>query len=318
MAALLAVFVFGASHLMASDPVTNTTVTPDWLKVDVEPRKVDSGISHEFNATYSYVGDSKLKYASQNMGNISNSSRAAASYIASIPIVEDWHFRVGAEYERYDFGLPSSSWLPNRLESADVVLGVDANLSEKWLMRAEIHPGIYGDFQQITMDNVNIPAIIGFTYLVDSKLQWFFGLGIDPRFGVAIKDIWSSPVFPGIGVRWQFADDWTLMAVLPKPELEYKVNEQLEAFAGGEILGGNYRMGSHFGDHVGRSDLNNEDLSYREIRAGLGLRYKFNPAFTVEANGGIVLEREFRYSGRDLTLETEPAPYAAVQLKANF
>ena len=311
----MVVFMFLTWDARSADPIA---AKPDWMKTSVKPRKENPGVSSAFEANSSYVGGSMLKQGSAKKGDLDSELQNSASYVASIPVGQGWHLRAGVAYARYDFGLPATSWLPDNFQSANAIIGADVNLSEKWLMRFELHPGVYSDFKRTSIDDVNMPAIVGFSYLVNSKLQWFFGLGIDPRFGTAIRSLQDSPVFPGFGVRWQFADDWTLMARLPKPEIQYKVNEQLEAFVGAELMGGNYRMNDHFGDQVGRQDLNNEMLNYREIRAGLGLRYKFHPAFTAELNGGYVVDREFRYGGRDLTLHTDPAPYTALQLKANF
>ena len=315
MAGFLMVSALLTWNALSADPIS---AQPEWMKTSVKPRKAEPGISSEFEADSSYVGNSMLKQGSAKKGDMDGELQNSVNYVASIPAGDGWRLRVGAAYERYDFGLPAASFLPDHFQSTNAVIGADVNLSDKWLMRLELHPGVYSDFRNVRVDDLNIPAIVGFSYLVNSRLQWFLGLGIDPRFGVSMRNFMDSPVFPGVGVRWQFADDWTLMALLPKPEIQYKINEQWEAFAGAELMGGNYRMNDHFGDQVGRQDLNNEMLSYREIRTGLGLRYKFHPAFTAELNGGYVVDREFRFGGRDLTLHTDPAPYGALQLKANF
>ena len=298
-------------------PVNGANSEPDWLQVDVVQQKPASQVSHEVIFSYSYVGGSDIHRGSTSYGDLSESHTELA-YVAGIPVGDAWHVRMGLMYGRYDFGSLKGSVLPNTLGSAALILGADVNLSEKWILRLEVRPGVYSDFRNVTIDQCNVPVIIGATYLVNADLQWFFGLQFDPHFGTGIYHWDDSPVMPGIGARWRFADQWTLMAVLPDPELQYDATDALQLFVGARMRGGNYRMNNDFGADSGHGELGNANLSYREIRLGLGARYNLSPGMRLELEGGSAVTRQFYYSGPDMQFHTDPAGYVQVQFRGQF
>jgi len=285
--------------------------------MDVVEKKPVSEVSHEVNFSESYVGGSDIHRGNTSFGNLSENS-LNLTYVASIPVQDNWQLRLGLMYDRYDFGSLNQSVVPNTLGSAALILGADINLSEKWIMRVEVRPGVYSDFKNVTIDQCNVPLIVGATYLVNADLQWFFGLQFDPHFGTGIYHWDDAPVMPGLGARWHFADQWTLMAVLPDPELQYDVLDNVQLFVGARMRGGNYRMDNDFGKAYGRSDLSNANLSYREIRVALGARYTFMPGMTLQVEGGSAVTRQFYYSGPDIQLHTDPAGYGQISLRAQF
>jgi opacity protein-like surface antigen len=297
---------------------SNSSSEPDWMQVDTAVQKKESSdITHEIDWSYSYVGGSDIHRGDTSYGNLSE-NHMDFSYVASIPVQENWQLRVGLMYDRYDFGSLKGSVLPNTLGAAALILGADINLSDQWIMRVEIRPGVYSDFKNVTIDQCNLPLIVGATYLVNADLQWFFGLQFDPHFGTGIYHWDDSPVMPGVGARWHFADQWTLMAMLPDPELQYDIQKNLQLYVGARMRGGNYRMSNDFGKDSGHSDLGNANLSYREIRVGLGARYTITPGIMLEVEGGSAVTRQFYYSGPDMQFHTDPAGYGQIQLKAEF
>jgi hypothetical protein len=318
---LLAGILLGARLAVAQpqNPVANTgsSSEPDWMKMDVVGKKPVSNISHEVSFSESFVGGSDIHRGDTSYGNLSE-NHLDFSYVASIPMQKNWQLRLGLAYDRYDFGSLSGNVLPNTLGSAALILGADINLSEKWIMRVEIRPGVYSDFKNVTIDQCNVPVIVGATYLVNADLQWFFGLQFNPHFGTGIYHWDDSPVMPGAGARWHFADQWTLMAMLPDPELQYDVLDNLQVYVGARMRGGNYRMSGDFGKGSGRGDLGNSNLSYIEVRTGLGFRYTLMPGMILEVEGGSAVTRQFYYSGPDVQFHTDPASYAQVQFKAQF
>lgn len=276
--------------------------------------------SHQFDAVLRYGTGSRLEQGNRKFGDL-ESFAGRIDYTVARPVSDAVILRAGLSWDRQSFGLPAGVPLPNTLQSAMFRLGADVELSDQWLMRVEIQPGIYSDFQDLSSRDLNMPAILGFTYLVDADLQWFFGLGIDPRFGARISNFYDSPVFPGVGVRWRFAEDWTLFFVLPTPRIEYQINENLTAYLGAGVQGGTYRLADDFGTQVGRTDLNSEVVNYREVRVGPGLRWKLSETYSVEVEGGYIVERRFEFPDaqpKRLVIESEGAGYGSVGLSARF
>jgi hypothetical protein len=294
------------SDLQAADPATQS---PDWMKIETDPAQKPATVSHEVNTDYSFVAGAQVRQGDRNLGNTEEQS-SSFNYTASIPVAKGWQLRTGVAWDRFSFGNSPGAPIPDTLQSVALTLGADVELSEKWIMRFEVMPGISSDFVDIDANDLSLNAIVGFSYIVDSKLQWVMGLMI----GYSNE----YPVLPGAGVRWQFADDWTLNFILPRPRLEYKVTDQLQAFVGAEIKSGTYRVGSDFGSSVGNEKLNNAVVSYMEVRTGAGLIYRFHPAFALEAEGGWMVDRSFDYYRADTRVSGEGAPYGQIGLKANF
>jgi len=176
------------------------------VEVGTKKGMESSSVSCEATADYGYVGGSKTRAGNTDLGRVSMQNSSAKA-VVSQHLSEGCILRTGAGWDRYSFGLPDAMPLPTTLQSASAILGADFELSDQWLMRVEMQPGVYSDFEDIEFDDVNAPCIVGCSYLVDKNLQWFFGLSVDARR--------RYPVLPGGGVRWKFANQWTLMFLLP-------------------------------------------------------------------------------------------------------
>jgi hypothetical protein len=279
---------------------------PDFLvKVD----QVLEAAGHEVEASVSYVGAANLK----RLNDLGDASEIHNSiyYAATIPVHKAVSMRAGVAWDRFSFGLPSGpAFIPNTLQSVALVIGADVALSEKWLMRAEVQPGIYSDFQDITFDDVNAVFILGASYIVNPDLQWFMGISVDPRRRL--------PVLPGAGVRWKFHRQWTLMAILPKPRLEYSPADQWTFFVGAEAKGGTFTVAEDFGTKNGVPSLNNDPVEYAELRTGAGVSYRFSPALMAEIEGGYVPYRKWDYRRSGEFINGEGAPYVQFSLTGRF
>ena len=219
--------------------------------------------------------------------------------------------RLGAEYEIYDFDIPEFTQLPNKLQSAALIVGLDTKLSDSLLIRLEAKPGYYFT-DDVDGRDFNVPFILGGTYLYSSTLQFVFGIGVD------LESQWS--VLPGGGVRWKFAPQWVLNATLPTPRLEYEVSNNFMLYLGGDLRGKNFRVDDGFiGDASEPGNLNGAVLSYMEIRAGGGLQWRLGEACKVLVEGGYVPYRQFDYHRADIRYKSEGgAPYGALSLNLSF
>ena len=177
-------------------------------------------------------------------------------------------------------------------------------------MRAELQPGMYGDLSRLDGRCFDAPLLLGFVYLIDADLQWFFGLRVD------LKS--HYPVFPAAGVRWKFADLWTLNLMLPAPRLEYDVNSKLQTYFGAGIVAGTYVVGEHYGDDRGLPQLNHATLDYTELRLGPGLSWKARPNLTLEAEVGYVVHRSWDFFDQDINPTSNPVPYLQLAIHAHF
>src|SRR2546423_1295244 len=208
----------------------------------------------EYVAEETYVGEADVERGKHAVRDF-DESNTTLRYIAT-PRISVGILRVGGEWERFSFGMPEQSLLPNTLQSADLVLGLDTRFSDSILVRFEAHPGFYGT-NRVTWDQVNVPFIAGGTYIYNANFQFIVGVSVD----VEAK----YPVIPAAGFRWKVARDWVLNAVLPEPRLEYEASRNVTMYLGANIKQTNFRVDEHFGDVQNKPELNNAVLSYSEV-----------------------------------------------------
>lgn len=311
--ALVALIPTGLHATDAKDSIAPTVAAPS-----------DISISQEFTLENSYTGKSTMKQGSAKIGGVENIN-SHFNYVAAPEIKDGVILRFGLDGDRNSFGLPPDASLPNTLQSANAIIGVDMAVSDKIILRGELHPGIYSDFVQITGSDFDMPVQIGGTYLWSKDFQIIFGVQID------LKS--SYPIIGVPGFRWQFADKWVLSAIPPKPQLQYQLNNSLTLYTGAEILDGTYHVNSNFGTNHGHitpaaNNLNGQIVDFTEIRIGAGFTWKFTPNMSLDVSGGYMPYREFDFHADHIGFDHndtifhnnigDGAPYAEVGLSGSF
>ena len=193
-------------------------------------------ISEELDAQYTYVGGAATRGAGPHVGSVSEHS-ADVKYVFSPQVTKDVLLRFGCEWQRFSFDVPGDAPIPDTLQQVSAVIGLDYQLGDQWLVRAELEPGMYGDFENSTFRDFNAPLVLGAAYLADADLQWFFGLRVDLRS--------NYPVLPAPGVRWKFADEWTLN-LDSQTRAGIRCERPPSSLHGGERRVGNLRGGRQF------------------------------------------------------------------------
>jgi hypothetical protein len=218
--------------------------------------------------------------------------------------------RLGAEWERFSFGFPDRAPLPDTLQAVSLVLGLDTQLSDSILLRFQAQPGFYGT-DHFESQDVNIPFVIGGTYIYSPDLQFVLGIGVD----IDRK----YPVLPGGGIRWKIARQWVLDAVLPSPRLEFLFNKDLTFYAGGTLREINFRVDDRFGTTRGIPRLNQAVLTYSEVRVGAGADWKISSVITLSAEAGYQPYRDFDFYRTDVRYHQDGgAPYGTVSVHGEF
>ena len=265
--------------------------------------------SHDIDAKWGYVGGAHIHEHGIAAGSIDEQNNSIR-YTLTSQVSPRTLLRFGSEWDRFSFGVLNSSAVPNTLQQISAIVGMDWQFSDRWLFRGEIHPGVYSDFQNVGWNDVDAPALLSAAYLANADLQWFFGLRIDPRS--------RYPVIPAVGVRWKFADEWTLKAILPEPRLEYEFNDRFSAYIGGSFHAGTFRMSETFGDIRGRPPLNRAMLDYFEVRVGPGFSWRIRPEIEVGASAGCMIYRRFDFSAQHVAVSSDPAPYVQIACQFRF
>ncbi|HEX7517331.1 MAG TPA: DUF6268 family outer membrane beta-barrel protein [Chthoniobacterales bacterium] len=294
-----------AVRSFAVEVETNSTPSKDVALVESE-----SSFSFEFHAEETYVGQGDVQRGSLSVRDFDESDTKV--HFILTPRVKIGILRLGVQAERYSFGYSHSAAIPDVLESTNLVLGLDTEFSDSFLIRLEAQPGFYGtDFDDFGQDTFNVPVVLGGTYIFNSGFQIIFGVGVD-----AFR---KYPVLPGGGIRWKFAPQWTLNAVVPTPRLEYEVSSSFMLYGGADIRATSYRVDEQFGTVRGNTALNHAALTYEEVRAGGGFEWKLTSAIKLSAEGGFIPFRNFDFYRTNVRYHQDGgAPYGMLALHAAF
>ncbi|MBA2271973.1 MAG: hypothetical protein H0W20_15460 [Chthoniobacterales bacterium] len=270
---------------------------------DIDP------LGFEFDVQGTYVGEGDVERGSRRIDDFDEFQGLARFLI--LPRTPVGILRLGAEYEIYDFDIAEGLQVPDRLQSIAAIIGLDTKLSDSFLIRFEAKPGFYSA-DDIEGRDFNAPFILGGTYLYSSTLQFVFGVGVDYE--------GEFPVIPGGGIRWKFAPQWVLNAVVPTPRLEYEMSRNLTLYVGADLKSKNFRVDDDFvGDAREPANLNNAMLRYTEIRTGIGAIMKLGETCKIALEGGYLPYREFDYYRADIRYKADGgAPYGSISLSTKF
>jgi hypothetical protein len=278
---------------------------PANLELQPSPTPADENSHNLFNYETTYTFDSDFEEPKLGHGN---SIYNDFSYDHRFRITGNWYFRVGIEYERYDFG-GSDSGLPDHLQALYGHMALEYTVKDTAAIGIEVDPGIY--FQEhISSNAIDIPGKAYVTFpLKKDKIFATVGFG----WGMFMH----PNVAPGGGITWLINDKLRLQAVFPKPAVVYQPNDDWEFRAIGELAFLSART-----DQVHTTEqklqLDNALVQYSEYRAGLQVAYSgFKPFKIIAAAGGVV-RRNFDFIRDDQSKRTDPAPFIRIAAEAKF
>ncbi len=267
-------------------------------------------VSNQFDAEFSLSSGLRTDLGGSRAGDVSGQAGLVRD-VVSARFGEGPLLRFGFEWQRFSFGLPERAPLPNTLQSLAAVVGFDLQLFNSWLVRIEAAPGFYSGSGELSGDSFNIPFVIGGSYIASADLQWIIGVSVDVNRAI--------PVFPGLGVRWKFADQWVLNAVMPAPRLEYSWSKELTLYGGADLNGSSFRVSQDFGDANGNPRLNRAVVDLIEIRAGVGASWKISSRLQADFEAGCVAYRDFDFHRAEQNYQSKSAAaYGQFVIGAKF
>jgi len=304
---LAAIYGLLASSLVAISSIADEKSTQEISAENTSATSTFS-FSGEFVVEETYVGNGDVQRGNHVLRDFDESDTLLRFVLT--PRIKLGVLRLGAEWERFSFGFSDRAPLPETLQALSLIIGLDTQLSDSILLRFQAQPGFYGT-DHFESQDVNIPFVIGGTYIYSPDLQLVLGIGVDIER--------KYPVLPGGGVRWKIARQWLLNAVLPTPRLEFQLNRDLTFYAGGTVKETNFRVGDNFGSTRGIPRLNQAVLTYGEIRTGAGADWKVSPVITLSAEAGYQPYRDFDFYRANVRYHQEGgAPYGTISVHGEF
>jgi len=289
-------FAFGAASAAAGP--ANVILQPSPAPADENSHDIFS-----YETTYTFSSDfkeSKLGHGDSLYNDF--------SYDHRFLITGKWYFRVGVEYDRYDFG-GTDNGLPDHLQTASAHLALEYVVKDFAGISIELDPGVY--FQDnVTWDAFDIPAKAYVTFpLKKDKIFAVIALG-----GSIYQD---PPVAPGGGIIWIFSDKLRLQGVFPRPALIYQPNDDWEFRITGELNYTSFRTDDVLTTER-KLQLHNAVVQYSEDRAGVQIAYSGLKPFKLIAGAGVTVERDFDFFRANQSKRTDPAPYIRIAAEAKF
>ena len=267
-------------------------------------------LSAEFSADLTYIGDGDVERGAKHVNNFDEIDSDIR--VVLTPRIKLGVLRFGAEWERFSFGLPDNAPLPNTLQSFSTIIGLDTQLSDSILIRAETQPGLYNSgLGHLFWDDFNMPFVIGGTYIFSPNVQLILGVSVDVER--------KYPVIPAAGLRWKIGPQWLLDAVMPTPRLQYELNRNVSLYAGATVTEATFRTDDAFGDTHGMPKLNHAVVTYSDIRTGAGFDWKISPIVTFTGEVGYQPYRQFDFYRADIRYHQDGgAPYGSFSLHGTF
>ncbi len=296
-------------RLLAGSFLFSATLAPFAVAQPTSIARTDE-LRHTFSSEYSYSSRETLdRGGPAGEVGVNRVSFAFTQRPALAPAAAGFSYGLAADLHFLDTtrGTP----LPAQLNEVAFNLGYTRPLDSRWTATVTLRPGLYGDFEDISDRTFNAPLLLGAAYARSRELIWLFGLRADLRS--------DDPVLPFVGVRWRFADDWSLNLAFPRSGVVWQLSPDLALDAGVSLQGGTYHISKSLGSPAGATGpLRDTFVDYREIRVGLGAEFTLTRRATLRLDAGAFTDRKFEYFKRNYTLNGDGRFYASVALRSAF
>jgi hypothetical protein len=306
-------------------------VSPVFAGQEVEMQKAPS-TDEEKNSTElfdyetTYTFNSDFKHYNGKFGD-GDSIYNDFSYSHRFLITGNWYLRLGAEYERFDFGgdngsnsllvpgcrtcgvVGNNNGLPDHLQTIHALVAYEYIFKDHAGAGIELDPGVYFE-NHANGDAFDIPWKVWVTFpLQKDKIYGVIGAG---------GAINSNPIAaPGGGIIWLFTDKFRLEGVFPKPALVYNPNEDWEFRVAGNLYYASFRT-DDVNTHAAKLVVHDPIVQYSEIRMGGMVTYSHFKPFDITLDAGCTYRRDFDFFRAEAEVKTEPAPYVRLGIEAKF
>jgi len=285
----------------AAQPVACPPDTLDWVTV-----KGEYTFTNDFERGHDSKGDATHT-------DFEYDHRIPVNLFNSWPNVEcgHWYFRLGAEYDRWDFGNSGKLPIPNTLQSASGIVALEYVVNDGAAIMLETRPGVYFE-HNARRDSIDAPTKLYFPIYHHKDAN----SSVTVITGVAYTNLLSYQFLPIVGIDYE-TGKWEVRAVVPAPRIIYQATDRVGVYVGGEVTGGGFRSDAHE-DYPGKPQLSNAIVTYSEFRAGAGVTYKISRC-TLDLGAGYAFDRKFDYSNADQGFKaSNGSPYISGTLRIGF
>ncbi|GFO55453.1 hypothetical protein GMSM_24600 [Geomonas sp. Red276] len=263
-----------------------------------------------FNLTLdsSYTASGKANFRGADHGE-SGAYSLRMGIGSRVPLPGGWSVPLELRWQSLYLGTLTGVPIPGNINTLHVGTGLGYRPHDTWSFVILATPTLY-KFKDLGRQDVGLSGA--------ATAVWNYSPSVKYAFGIIFAPDSDLQVLPVAGVDWRINDRLDLRLMFPKPRLIYTPDDHWRAHAGVDFNMVTFRCDDRFGDSIDQPQYNRALATYRDIRTGAGLGYRFGKALSVEAEGGYSVDRQINYRRVGERVRFAPAPYATVGLRLVF
>ncbi|MCM0080565.1 DUF6268 family outer membrane beta-barrel protein [Geomonas sp. Red32] len=263
-----------------------------------------------FNSTLetSYTTPGKAKFQGVSYGE-SGAYNLRAGLGSALPLGREWSVPLELRFQTLYLGTLPGVPIPGQIATLHFGTGLRYRPNDRWSFVTLVTPALY-KFSDVGGNDIGISGA--------ATAIWNYSRSVKYAFGIIVAPDSDIRVLPVAGVDWAINDLFDLRLMFPKPRLIYTPGGHWRVHAGADFNMATFRTGNTLGTSIGLPQYNDALATYRDIRTGAGIGYRFRKALTVEAEGGYSVNRQLDYRRLGQRVEFDPAPYASFSLRLLF
>ncbi len=274
-----------------------------WDKVAPSCQILDKNQTPSYSVDLSYIADSDFSgYDSSRFMEL-NASLELGYYYDVLEGELDMALDFDGTWLLSSAGLQ----LPDQL----VVLALDAGLTWRYMngvaLQVRVAPGIYGDFEEVTIENWNMPISVAGVKRFNSDVSAIAGVQV--RFG------FERELMPIVGVVWAPSDWLRIEATLPEAKAVYYFNDVWSANVQWAWESMTYNIRE-------KGDYDREKVTFESYRTSLGATYSISDSLKLTGDIGMLRGRgvEFKRTADDMdnSIDISSEAFARVGLAGPF
>ncbi|MDX2185599.1 MAG: DUF6268 family outer membrane beta-barrel protein [Opitutaceae bacterium] len=249
----------------------------------------------ELGLYIAYSARSDARVGEQQLGELAVASARFSATIGSFQALNGV-FTYGTTFQWLGIDASDSAPLPDSIAAAGLDLGYSTPVLTDKRLIVGVRPGFNGA-------GFNVAGTVFLTGKTTETFTWLAGVVLDAHN--------EYPVLPVVGFVWQPAERWTVALRVPRSEIAYRFNPELEASLGFSFGTGTYKTNAVPVTASGRN-LSDSWFDYREIRVGPALAWNVDPNFQIRAETGWVVDRRFEFDDQDVVVRSDDTVYAGL------
>jgi len=170
--------------------------------------------------------------------------------------------------------------LPTQL--AGVTFGAETTVPcfklDKTYLRFGIMPSFYSDNWNFKANSFNLSSVAMIIYQPNKMLTLIAGFASLPGF--------EDPILPIVGLIYKPNDKLTFNLIPDRPNISYCLTDRFTVFVEGNTSGGEYKV---------TKDGLKATLSYNELHAGAGMKFKVNKYIDASLSAGRLFNHYLKY-----------------------